>query len=102
MAYHWLKGRLPFRGQEEFQAFLDTYFTVVGLDPGLAFSAARVKVEEDKLLQRSLDPGLSRRRLSAADAAIIALARRLEAPIITGDRDLAHVARSMGIEVVWQ
>ena len=79
MAYHWLKGRLPFRGQEEFQAFLDTYFTVVGLDPGL-----------------------SGRRLSATDAAIIALARRLEAPIITGDRDLAHVARSVGIEVVWQ
>ncbi len=102
LAYHWLKGRLPFRDREELQAFLNTYFTVAGLDPHLAVEAARVKVEGDGLLRRARDPGLRRRRLSAADATTIALALRLGAPIVSGDEDLAYVARSMGIEVVWE
>ena len=101
LAYHWLRGRLPFKDRAELQAFLDTYFTLVGLDPGLAVSAARIKTEGDELLRRSRDPELERRRLSATDATTIALAHRLKAPIITGDKDLAYVAQSMGIEVVW-
>ena len=102
LAYHWLRGRLPFKDGEELLTFVDAYFTVAALDPGLAVSAAKVKMEGDAMLRESEDPELRRRRLSAADAATIALARRLDAPIITGDKDLTHMARSLGIKVIWQ
>ncbi len=101
LSYHWRKGRLPFRGEEELLEFINTYFTIKILDEALAVEASKVKTLGDKLLLSSGDPVLSRRRLSVSDATTIALAKRGKIPIITGDSDLSYVARKLGINVLW-
>ena len=101
LAYHWRRGRLPFRSREELLEFIETYFVTVELDAGLAVEAAEVKLLGDKMLAEARDPRLRGRRLSAADAATIALARRRGAPIVTGDADLSYVASRLGIMVIW-
>lgn len=55
------------------------------------------RVDHRPLLGRVLQ---LRDRLSAYDAAYIALAEALEAPLATADSGLASVARDLGIEVV--
>ena len=41
------------------------------------------------------------RRLSFVDSTIIHVAKKLRARVMTGDKDLTVVARSVGVEVVW-
>ncbi len=101
LAYHWRRGRLPFASEEELLEFVETYFTVEPLEANVALEASEVKVLGDRLLASSGDPSLKRRRLSAADATTIALARRLGAPIVTGDTDLSYVARRLKVDVIW-
>lgn len=101
LAYHWKRGRLPFKSEEELKEFVDTYFTLHPLDPTLAMEAARLKLEGDKLLKNSKNPKLNRRRLSVSDATSIALARALGASLLTGDTDLSYAARNLGIKVIW-
>jgi predicted nucleic acid-binding protein len=101
LAYHWRRGRLPFRDEGELLEFIDTYFTVKALDAATAIEASEVKVLGDKLLAASEDPGLQRRRLSIADATTIVLAKRVGAPIVTGDTDLSYVARRLGASILW-
>ncbi|MEB2837134.1 MAG: PIN domain-containing protein [Desulfurococcales archaeon] len=101
MACHWRRGRLPFASEEEQLEFVETYFIVEPLEANVALEASEVKVLSDRLLASSGDPSLKRRRLSAADATTIALARRLGAPIVTGDTDLSYVARRLKVDVIW-
>ncbi len=101
LAYHTLRGRLPFRDMEELKEFVDTYFYVASLDPLTATEAAKIKAMGDGILRDSNASGLSRRRLSVADATTIALALSYRVPIVTGDRDLSYVARKMGVDIVW-
>ncbi len=101
LAYHWKKGRLPFRDEYELLSFVNVYFTLEELTPELAIEAAKVKLLGDKLLQESCDVQLRRRRLSIADATTIAVARKHAIPIVTGDKDLMYVAQKLGVEVVW-
>ena len=101
LAYHWRRGRLPFYDERELLEFVSTYFRVVTLDPELAASSARIKVVGDRLLRESGDQSLSGRRLSAADAATIAIAKRLGIPVLSGDKDLTYVAEQLGVKVIW-
>ena len=101
LAYHWRRGRLPFRGGEELLEFVSTYFRVKELDTQLALRASKVKVLGDRLLAQASSPALRRRRLSSADAATIALAENEGAPVVTGDADLSYVARKLGVQVIW-
>lgn len=101
LAYHWRRGRLPFRGEDELLEFINTYFNVKPLDAATAVEASRLKILGDELLEASGDPGLKRRRLSITDATTIALARKLRAPILTGDTDLSYVAQRLGVNVLW-
>lgn len=63
--------------------------------------ASNIKLIGDKLLSTSKDPGLWHRKLSIADATTIAIAVNIEAPIVTGDKDLSYVARKLGTTVIW-
>jgi len=101
LAYHWRRGRLPFRDEGELLGFASTYFRVVEVGPRLAAAAAAIKVEGDELLRGSGEASLRGRRLSVADAVVIALAEEYGAPVVTGDGDLGYVARSRGLEVIW-
>ena len=101
LAYHWRRGRLPFRDELELLDFVSTYFRIAPLTPELAIASAKIKVVGDKFLREAEDRSLTGRRLSVADATTIAIAQMWKAPIISGDRDLTYVARRMGIEVVW-
>jgi predicted nucleic acid-binding protein len=101
LSYHWRRGRLPFRDEEEILEFINTYFTVKTLDENLAVEASKIKILGDKLLASSNNLALRQRRLSVADATTIALAMREKIPIVTGDTDLSYVARKLGIKVFW-
>ena len=41
LSYHWRRGRLPFRDEEELLDFIDTYFTVKALDSVIAVKPQR-------------------------------------------------------------
>ncbi|BES82684.1 PIN domain-containing protein [Pyrodictium abyssi] len=101
LSYHWRRGRLPFRDEEELLDFIDSYFTVKALDNVIAVKASGVKLLGDQLLAKAEDPRLRRRRLSVADATTIAIAMMENAPIVTGDADLSYVARNLGIGIIW-
>ncbi len=101
LSYHWRRGRLPFRDEEELLDFIDTYFTVRALDSVIAVKASEIKLLGDQLLAKAGNPGLRRRKLSVADATTIAVARVENSPIVTGDADLSYVARNLGIDVIW-
>jgi len=47
------------------------------------------------------NPELEGRSLSIVDSTIIWLALELNAPIVTGDKDLSHIARRKGVEIIW-
>ncbi|MCD6244475.1 MAG: PIN domain-containing protein [Candidatus Korarchaeota archaeon] len=101
-AVHWSRGRLPgLKSSDEIVAFFSAFFTVVDLSLRDYVGVAMVKDEGDGILSSSGDPKLSSRRLSLVDASVIYTARKVGAPIITGDMDLSHVASSMGLEVIW-
>ena len=101
IAYHWHKGRLPFKGEDEMLEFIETYFDVEPLDASIAVEASRLKVLANAKLRSSSDPQLRGRRLSVSDATTLALALKLDAPIITGDADLSYAALLFGVEVIW-
>jgi len=101
LSYHWMRGRLPFRNEEELLEFIETYFRVASIDSELALEASRIKLAGDRMLRDASVEKLRRRKLSASDCTTIALARRLRVPIVTGDSDLVYVAERMGIEVIW-
>jgi len=101
LAYHWRRGRLPFRNEKELLEFIDTYFDIKPLDPVIAIEASRLKIVGDELLRNSGNPKLKRRKLSISDATTIVLATKLKTPIVTGDVNLSYVARSLGVKVIW-
>jgi predicted nucleic acid-binding protein len=41
------------------------------------------------------------RSLSFTDSTVIWLAVKMKIPIVTGDKDLAYVAKRKGVEVIW-
>lgn len=99
---HWLKGRIPgLRSIDEVVTYLRSYFKLVGLTINDFLEAAKIKVEGDGILKSAEDKELRPRRLSIVDSTVIALALRRRAPIITGDKDLAYVARARGVKVIW-
>jgi len=101
-AIHWYRGRIPaLKSIDEVRTYLTNYFTVVELSLDIYLEAAEIKTRGDEILRNAVDPELKKRRLSIVDSTVIALARKRRAPILTGDRDLAYVARSMGLEVLW-
>jgi len=101
LAYHWRRGRLPFRDERELLEFVETYFSIVDLDAEMAVKASQAKMIGDQILKSSDREELRRRKLSTCDATSIMLAARLKAPIVTGDADLTYVAQKMGIQVIW-
>jgi len=101
LAYYWRKGRLPFKDINELMEFIDSYFTVLIFDKKDMIEASYIKVVGDSLLDKSTEPSLKGRRLSVSDATSIALALKHRVPIITGDADLAYVARYMGVKIIW-
>jgi len=101
LAYHWRKGRLPFRDEKELVEFIDTYFDLVDLSPEIATRAAQVKIRGDELLKQAKRIELRRRKLAVSDATTIVLALDLKAPIVTGDIDLSYVAKRLGVRVIW-
>lgn len=95
-----MRGRIPaLRSVEELKTFTTRYFRVVELKLDDYLESARVKVEGDEALKESSE--LRGRALSIVDSAIIWLALRLGAPIVTGDEDLSYVARRKGVAVIW-
>ncbi|BEP17343.1 PIN domain-containing protein [Pyrofollis japonicus] len=99
---HWYRGRIPvLRTLSEVVTFLTVYFRIEMLGLMDWLRAAEIKSQGDKMLQNAEDPGLRSRRLSIVDSTIVALAQRLRAPILTGDKDLAYVAKALGLQVVW-
>jgi len=101
LAYHWRKGRLPFRDQHELEEFVNTYFKLIDINLDVALEASQVKVIGDRLLQEARDLRLRKRKLSVADATSITLALKYGVPIITGDIDLSYVAKNLGVKVLW-
>jgi len=101
LSYHWMKGHLPFHDEKELMEFINTYFNIHDLDPGLAIEASRIKLHGDRLLRSAGEKELRHRKLSVCDSTTIALAKRLNTPIVTGDKDLTYVAREMGVKVLW-
>ncbi len=101
LTYFWEKTGLAFKSSDEIKEFIETYFKVAELDTDLALEAVKVKVEGDRLLREANEPKLRKRQLSIADATTLALALRLNVPMITGDEDLKYVANRMRIRVIW-
>lgn len=99
--YHWRRGRLPFRDEEELLDFVNSYFIVKALDTTIATKASEVKLLGDRLLAAASNPRLRRRRLSVADATTIAIAKVENIPIVTGDIDLSYVAKNLGVSIIW-
>ncbi len=99
--YHWRRGRLPFRDEEELLDFVNSYFIVKALDTTIAIKASEVKLLGDRLLVAASNPRLRRRRLSVADATTIAIAKVENMPIVTGDIDLSYVAKNLGVSIIW-
>jgi predicted nucleic acid-binding protein len=56
--------------------------------------SAKIEVEGDEMLRGS--PELESRYLSIVNSTIMRLALELNAPIITGDKDLSHIAKREG------
>ena len=81
--------------------FVYTYFTIEDVNVETVLDAVDVKVLEDELLSSASEPKLRNRNLSISDATSIAISRRKKIPIVTGDLDLAYVAKRMGIIVIW-
>ncbi len=101
LAYHWRRGRLPFKNEEELIEFVKIYFKVAELDVNIAASASQVKIRGDRILREATDDTLKHRRLSIADATTIVLALKFRIPIVTGDKDLSYVAKRSGVKVIW-
>ncbi len=101
LTYHWRKGRLPFRNEDELKEFIDTYFNIIDLSLDDIIEASKIKIIGDKILKEAREVRLKRRKLSVADAITIALAIKYKVPIVTGDNDLTYVAEKMGIKVIW-
>ena len=99
---HWLRGRIPgLQSLDEVMTYLRSYFKLVSLTTSDFIEAAKIKVEGDNILRNAEDEELRSRRLSIVDSTVIALALKRKAPLITGDKDLAYVARAKGVKVVW-
>lgn len=101
LAYHWKRGRLPFLDEKELLEFVNTYFTSETITHSIAVKASATKIRGDKLLASSQEPRLKRRRLSICDATSLVFAQKLNAPIITGDKDLSYTAKMLGINIIW-
>jgi len=100
LSVHWLRGRIPaLKSVEELKTFITKYFRVVELKLDDYIESAKIKVEGDEMLRGSLE--LEGRSLSIVDSTIIRLALELNAPIVTGDKDLSHVAERKGVKIVW-
>ena len=90
------KGRIPiFDTAQETLEFLETYFSTAELSNNIALTAAEIKFRSDTLLTTL------KRKLSICDSLTIALAKKAEAPIITGDQDLRAVAEKENVETIW-
>ena len=101
-ALHWQRGRVPaLKTVDELLTFFNTYFKIVDLSYRDLVEVAIVKSRGDEILGKCEDPSLRSRRLSITDASLIYIAKKLELPILTGDRDLTYVARAMGVKVIW-
>jgi predicted nucleic acid-binding protein len=100
LSVHWLRGKIPaLKSVEELKTFITKYFRVVELKLDDYIESAKIKVEGDEMLRGS--PELEGRSLSIVDSTIIRLALELNAPIVTGDKDLSHVAERKGVKIVW-
>jgi len=99
---HWLRGKIPgLQSLDEVVTYLRSYFKIVDLTTSDFIEAAKIKAEGDDVLRSAEDKELRSRRLSMVDSTVIALALRRKAPLITGDKDLAYVAKVKGVKVVW-
>ncbi len=99
---HWLRGMIPgLQSLDEVMTYLRSYFKLVSLTTSDFIEAAKIKVEGDNILRNAEDEELRSRRLSIVDSTVIALALKRKAPLITGDKYLAYVARAKGVKVVW-
>jgi len=99
---HWFRGRVPaLRSLDEAITYLRSYFRIECLKLDDYIEAAKIKVRGDEMLKEAEDEVLRGRKLSIVDSTVIALARRVRAPILSGDRDLTYVAIKEGIEVIW-
>jgi len=97
---HWLRGRIPaIKSKEELKTFATKYFKVLELRLDDYIESAKIKVEGDKTLREV--PELASRSLSIVDSTLIWLAQKLRIPIVTGDKDLIHVAKKRGIITIW-
>jgi uncharacterized protein YacL len=95
-----LRGKIPaLKSVEELKTFITKYFRVVELKLDDYIESAKIKVETDEMLRGSLEP--EGRSLSIVDSTIIRLALELNAPIVTGDKDLSHVAERKGVKIIW-
>ncbi len=45
LAYHWKRGRLPFRDEGELLEFINRYFTITAPDLNIALKASDVKLK---------------------------------------------------------
>ena len=90
-----------FRNYDELEEFIKIYFRSVEIDTDIAIEAGKIKIWGDKRLSSASVEKLKRRRLSVCDAFSIAIAKKYGIPIITGDLNLAYVARLMGIKIIW-
>lgn len=96
LAVHWLRGMLPaLKSLDELKTFLTSYFRVVELSLDDFLESAKVKSEGDRLVSSM------GRTLSFVDSTVIHVAKKLRAIVVTGDKDLTAVAKSLGVEVVW-
>jgi predicted nucleic acid-binding protein len=100
LCIHILRGRIPvFESMEEPKTLITKYFKIAELRLEDYIEAARIKVEGDSMLKESIE--LRNRGLSFIDSTIIWSAVKMKTPIITGDKDLAYVAKRKDVEVIW-
>ena len=100
LCIHVLRGRIPvFESMEEFKTFITKYFRIAELRLEDYIEAARIKIEGDAMLKESIE--FRNRSLSFTDSTVIWLAIKMKIPIVTGDKDLAYVAKRKGVEVIW-
>ena len=100
--YQWRRGRLPgFRDEDELYSYLSRVFDTARITEKVVRRAAEVKAVGDDLLREAPDPSLRARRLSTCDAFTLAIALDRALPVLSGDRDLAYVAKKLEVEVLW-
>jgi len=100
LCIHVLRGRIPvFESIEEFKTFITKYFRIAELRLEDYIEAARIKIEGDAMLKESIE--FRNRSLSFTDSTVIWLAIKMKIPIVTGDKDLAYVAKRKDVEVIW-